>query len=194
MLHQVKVLQLLPWLTEQQQSYFSDDELLSHGSDVREWYFSKHVLHLPFPLLLHCESLFAKLCLSSVFVLALPQFSPNTILWWCPGWRCTDRFRNDGSGWETQHMVWQGLHFLPSAAAHVQHPWLAAQRFSFVSAGRNTERILNTCCDHAETIEFDTIRDLVKDKEKYLWFLYGAGCKCVLRGFGSRMRRKQISE
>lgn len=33
------------WLTEQHSS-FSDDEQPSPGSDMREWYFSKHVLHL----------------------------------------------------------------------------------------------------------------------------------------------------
>lgn len=36
------------WLTELHSS-LSDDELLSHGSDMPEWYFNKHVPHLPLP-------------------------------------------------------------------------------------------------------------------------------------------------
>lgn len=49
---------------------FYNDELLSHGSDMWEWYFSKHVLHLP---ILRCFSVYLTL---ESFVWA-PSFCPR---------------------------------------------------------------------------------------------------------------------
>lgn len=60
---------------------------------------------------------------------------------------------NDAFGWEMQHMFWQGLHFLLSAAVHVQRPWLSAQRFSFFLCGTgqwmNTKHLLWSCRDNS---------------------------------------------
>lgn len=94
-------------------------------------------------------------------------------------------FENVGSGWEIQHMFWQGIYFLLSAPCPTS--LLIVQRFSLFSVEQNREWILNTCWDRAETIEF--LLDFVKDENKYFCFLLTESCKCVQRLLG-----RQISD
>lgn len=147
-----------------------------------EWYFSKHVLRLPHPC---CFSV--RVYTQSFFG---PNSLPNTIVQWL-------------SRLERHRAIWKWWVWIRDAAYVLTATSLFAQcsstsnglgsqprDFPSFSVGRNREWILNTFSDHAETIAFYAILDLVKDEQTYLW----AGLKkCVRAGFGSRMGGRQIS-
>lgn len=157
-----------------QHSCFSDDELLSQGSDV--WLLWACPPSPSFSCAASLCILLAKFCRSSVFVLAWPQFSPSTIVQWLPG---LDMHRAAQAG---HRMIWKwevwmriaayvltgALLFAQSSSTHWTSLALSPEIFLLSFLWDRMDWIWNTCSDHGDTIEFDTILDLVKDKQTRL--------------------------
>lgn len=143
----------LTQLTEQYSS-LSCDELLSHGTDMWEWYFSKHVLHLPLPCCSSAHLLRKALSELRLFVLASPDFSPNTIVQRLPRLEMHWAIWEWGARMRDAANVLTGTPFFCSVQQYMSNV-LGSQPGDFASflcgtvQGMNTKHLLWSCRDNS---------------------------------------------
>lgn len=138
----------------------------------------------------------AQLCLSSVFVLARPQFSPNTIVQWLPR---LEMHRAILKWWvwmrDTAYVLTRTSLFAQCSSTCPTSLALSPEIFLLfcgTGQGRNTKHLLWSRRDNS-ILYYPGFSQRWADIS--LLFVFEQGCKCVLPGYpGSRMGGRQISD